>query len=69
MNRAQRGVLMRTVGPSFNGVQAMVLRRDPLLAHIQTPDNARSTLGAKCGSAALFRLFRLNQCFPKGSHL
>jgi hypothetical protein len=37
VNCSQRGFLMRAVWPSFYGVQAMVLRRDPLLAHIQLP--------------------------------
>src|ERR1700675_768434 len=34
LNCAQRSVLIRTIGPSFYGVQAMMFRSDPLVAHI-----------------------------------
>src|ERR1700720_301213 len=43
-NCAQRSVLIWTIGPSFYGVQAMMFRSDPLVAHIPLP----MMLGARC---------------------
>lgn len=69
VNRAERGILIRTLRPPLYRMQAMVFRRDPLVAHIRLPILAAARRVPKSDDTTLFRFLRLNQFFPKGPHL